>query len=391
MTHPRSNQQHPCEVIATQGEVLRALAVVGLSDAERVDALRGLEELKNTAAALQARLAVDLDASQREEQRLAGVPAVKRGLGVAAQVGLARRESPHRAGVLLGLAKVLHAEMPHTSAAFEAGVISEFRAQVIVKETACLTREDRQAVDALVAGDRDRLSMLGTRELAGEVKRHAYRLDPQSFADRAAQAVDDRTVTLRPAPDCMTYLTALLPVAEGVAVYAALTRAADTARAAGDERSRGQVLADTLVERVTGQATASKVAVGVHLVMTDRTLFHDGVEPGIAIGQGPIPAGLARDLVGAAPELSSWIKRLYTDEGGQLVAMESKQRTFPDGLAEFILVRDQTCRAPWCDAVIRQTDHITPVSEGGATRAINGQGLCEPPSPQPGQGDVTAA
>lgn len=37
----------------TQGEVLHVLSVAGLSDAERVDALRGLEE-KNTAAALQA-------------------------------------------------------------------------------------------------------------------------------------------------------------------------------------------------------------------------------------------------------------------------------------------------------------------------------------------------
>ncbi|EFD74774.1 conserved hypothetical protein [Mycobacterium tuberculosis GM 1503] len=47
----------------------------------------------------------------------------------------------------------------------------------------------------------------------------------------------------------MTYLTALLPVAQGVSVYAALTRAADTRC---DGRSRGQVMADTLVERVTG-------------------------------------------------------------------------------------------------------------------------------------------
>jgi hypothetical protein len=31
-------------------------------------------------------------------------------------------------------------------------------------------------------------------------------------------------VTIRPAPDCMTYVTALLPVAQGVGVYAALNR-----------------------------------------------------------------------------------------------------------------------------------------------------------------------
>ena len=378
MTHPRSNDMLGVPAaISAQGAWLRAVPVAGLSDAERVDALRGLEELKNTAAALQARVAVDLDASQREEQRLAGVPAAKRGLGVAGQVGLARRESPHRAAVLLGLAKVLRAEMPHTSAAFEAGVISEFRAQVIVRETACLTLEDRQAVDRLVAGDPERLSMLGTRELASEVKQHAYRLDPHSVVDRASQAAADRTVTLRPAPDCMTYLTALLPVKEGVAAYAALTRAADQARATGNERSRGQVMADTLVERLTGQASADAVPVGVHLVMTDRALFDHDTEPAHVISHGPIPAGLARDLIGTAPELGSWVKRLYTDDGGQLIAMESRQRAFPAGLAEFITVRDRTCRTPWCDAPIRAIDHIRSVADGGTTSAANGQGLCE--------------
>ena len=63
-------------------------------------------------------------------------------------------------------------------------------------------------------------------------------------------------MSLRPAPDTMSQLSALLPVAQGVAVYAALTRSADTARAGGDARSRGQIMADTLVERVTGQSSA---------------------------------------------------------------------------------------------------------------------------------------
>ena len=39
---------------------------------------------------------------------------------------------------------------------------------------------------------------------------------------RRAEA--DRMVSIRPAPDTMTYVTALLPVAQGVGVYAALNR-----------------------------------------------------------------------------------------------------------------------------------------------------------------------
>ena len=57
----------------------------------------------------------------------------------------------------------------------------------------------------------------------------------------------------------MTYVTALLPVAQGVGVYAALRRAADTTF---DDRSRGQVMADTLVERVTGRPAETRRAGG---------------------------------------------------------------------------------------------------------------------------------
>ena len=79
--------------------------------------------------------------------------------------------------------------------------------------------------------------------MTAEAKEIAYRLDAQAVVDRAAKAEADRTVTIRPAPDTMAYVTALLPVAQGVGVYAALKRAADTTF---DDRSRGQVMADTL-------------------------------------------------------------------------------------------------------------------------------------------------
>ena len=72
------------------------------------------------------------------------------------------------------------------------------------------------------------------------------------------------------APDTMTYLTALLPVAQGVSVYAALRREADLR---GDGRSRGQVMADTLVERVTGRAAEIPTPIAVNLVLTDETLL----------------------------------------------------------------------------------------------------------------------
>lgn len=98
----------------------------------------------------------------------------------------------------------------------------------------------------------------------------------------------------------MARLTALLPVAQGIAAYAALSRAADTAIGTGDPRGRGQLMADTLVERVTGQATAGEVPVeiktttpvfsrdGPHQVHIATPTGHRYVSrsPGIAVSRG---------------------------------------------------------------------------------------------------------
>ncbi|MBO0678245.1 HNH endonuclease [Mycolicibacterium sp. S2-37] len=72
------------------------------------------------------------------------------------------------------------------------------------------------------------------------------------------------------------------------------------------------------------------------------------------------------------------LRRLYARPvTGTLVAMDSRARRFPKGVAAFIAARDQTCRTPYCDAPIRHTDHAHPHHRGGATSAVNGLGMCE--------------
>lgn len=153
------------------------------TDADRVDLIRAQEDVKAAAAAAQARLSADLNASQRALRAEAGVSAPEQGRGVASQVALARRDSPHRGGRHLGLAKALVHEMPNTLAALYAGRISEWRATILVRETAVLTREHRSAVDAELAGDADRLralEQLGDRGLTARARQIACRLDPRS-------------------------------------------------------------------------------------------------------------------------------------------------------------------------------------------------------------------
>jgi Domain of unknown function (DUF222) len=337
-----------------------------------------LERQKSAAAAEQARAAAALDGLRRANEAATGVPAAQRGRGLASEIALARRDSPARGARHLGFAKALVHEMPHTLAALEAGRLSEWRATLIVRESACLGVDDRRALDAELCADASKLDGMGDARVAAAAKAIAYRLDPHAVVDRAAKAESERAVTIRPAPDTMSYVTALLPVAQGVSVYAALKRAADTTF---DDRSRGQVMADAMVERVTGRPAEVAQPIAVNLVISDATLLGDDDSAAVVGGHGPIPAAVARHLViGTVIDDRSraTLRRLYRHpRSGALVAMESRARRFPKGLATFIGLRDQGCRTPYCDAPIRHLDHATPHRRGAPTNAANGLGSCE--------------
>ena len=353
----------------------------GLDDRGRVEGLRALERLGCVATAAQAKVAVELDTSRREERAARGLPAAQQGRGVAHEVAVARRESPHRAQRHLALAKSM-GELPHTWRAWREGRITEWQATLIARETACLSQIDRRGVDATLAGDGARLERMGLRELVGRLQAEAARLDPASVVTRRRRAEADRHVSLRPAPDTMTWLTALLPVQDGVATYAALTRAADTARATGDPRSGGQLMADALVGRVLeGQAAeAGAPPVSLGLVMTDHDLFGHGDQSAHLEGYGPIPSELAREIVTGAVSAGEqlWLRRLYTHpDTGHLVAMDGRGRRFRGSLARFVRLRDQVCRTPWCDAPVRHLDHALDHARHGPTSGHNAQGLCE--------------
>lgn len=370
--------------IAQMGSALRALGRETDPAAELIDQIRQLEALKSAAAAAQARVTAVFAAGQRSAQRAAGVPASTVGKGIAAQVALARRDNPARGGQHLGLAEALTRELPHTLTALEAGQISEWRATLIARETACLSVEHRRQVDGELAARPGGIGAIGDRTIAAETRRISYRLDPLAVVDRARKAAADRRVTLRPAPDAMSWLGALVPATQGVAAYAALSKDADARRSQGDERGRGQIMADTLVERITGQDCASAVPVQIHVVMTDRALLAGDAEPAELDGYGPLPSPLVRgwlrddDRDGLPSQATAWVRRLYTSpETGELIAMDSKRRCFDGQLRRFVITADRRCRTPWCEAPIRHVDHPVRAADGGETTASNSQGLCE--------------
>ena len=84
---------------------------------------------------------------------------------------------------------------------------------------------------------------------------------------------------------------------------------------------------------------------------------------------------------GTALQLSTaarvWVRRLYTTpDGRDLVAMDSRRRLFGGLLRRMLVLRDDVCTTPWCEAPIVHADHATPVREHGGTSFEEGNGKC---------------
>ncbi|MEH3155531.1 MAG: HNH endonuclease [Gordonia paraffinivorans] len=356
--------------------VLAALPAAG-DEAEAIDLISLAESVKSSCAAVQAQQTLRLQELRSAAEAERGVPVERRCRGLSAEVALARRVSGNAGGRYLGFARAM-GEMPNTFARLREGSLSEWRATILVRETGYLQVGDRRAIDHALCADPTTLDGVGDRALEAFAKKIAYQRDPHAVVEWNASAPKDRRVTIRPKPDAMVQLSALLPMKAGIAAYAALKQHADSI-VGDDDRNHAQVMADTMLERLTGKATAEDVAVSVDVVVSADVLVGGSDTAAEVPGYGPIPADTARSLISDALDADALVelRRLFASpESGALVAMESRARIFPNGLRRLITRRDVSCRIPYCDAPIAEIDHAHPHHDGGPTDALNGLGEC---------------
>ncbi|MFW2238958.1 HNH endonuclease, partial [Rhodococcus opacus] len=210
------------ELMAPDLDELRAFAArlrVVSADGDAglgIDLLDAIEALKSVGCAAQAVITDGVATSIRADRKAAGLPRVEWDRGVASQIALARRESPNRGGRHLGFAQALVHEMPHTLAMLQTGRLNEWRATLLVRETACLSAADRGIVDRRLCSDPAILDGVGDRGLIARAKALAVELDAAAVVARHRKAVSERRVTTRPAPDSMAYLSVLMPVEQAV-------------------------------------------------------------------------------------------------------------------------------------------------------------------------------
>ncbi|OZE87537.1 HNH endonuclease [Rhodococcus sp. 15-649-2-2] len=369
----------------TSDEVLRFVARLQASDvvvdaAAGIDLISALETVKCVSVATQAVVTDAVATAISAERKELGKPKAQWRSGIASQIGLARRESPNRGGTHLGLARALVHEMPHTLARLKAGELNEWRVMILARETACLTVDDRRTIDERLCADPATLAGAGDRTIEGRARALANELDAASQVRRRAKAYAARRTSTRPAPESMGFFTVLTSMEKMVCMWATLRRDADTIiNAGGDTRTRDQIMADLVFERITGTSAAQGPPVTVDIVISDSTLLAGGDTSAYLHGYGDIPSDVARQLIRDALDSETHIalRRLYAHpKSGALTAVESTSRGFPTALGRLIDLRDRTCRTPWCDAPIRHHDHIRPHTAGGKTSAENGAGLC---------------
>ncbi|ODU07482.1 MAG: hypothetical protein ABS81_01690 [Pseudonocardia sp. SCN 72-86] len=344
-----------------------------LGESSRAERIARIEDLVRLRNSLDAEIAAEVREFARDEveARLEQVAVAPEQVeaGIVAQLALALRVSPTRARRQLRLARDLYAGLDRVREAFTAGDLDERKVAAIVAAASHLGPDDRAEVDRRLS-ERD-LPAYGHRRVADLARSIVAAVAPQRFAERARAAREERHVSIRALDDGMVRLSAVLPVEQGIACYAALRRAVVEHWAGPDPvtRTRGQLMADTLVERLTGVDAASPVSVELQVLVPVESLL----DP-----QAPLPAEIPgygpTDLLDRAV-CTRW-RRLVTKDG-IVVGGDSRRRAFTGVLADLVRTRDRgRCGEVGCDAPIRHVDHIDRWSDGGPTSLANGRGTC---------------
>jgi hypothetical protein len=376
--------------------------IVGWAQAQQIREIASL-----TARAVETARA---DAEQRAAARAEGEPVgpevaycdgeEQAGAEVALMLRIAGVTAAHRVAEAVTLVE----RYPAALDALEAGAVTLAKVRIIAEQTAQLTDTQAGRVERTVLG---RAGGQTPGQLRQSVRRAVLNTDPDAVRRRQQAALRERGVSLYDLPDGMAMLSACLPAAEAVGVYAVLdhharatgntdaSRDADSDNGNGGSREGGDSIADSdddrtldarradvLVDLVCGPlghpaagstaATSRRgplwrrhVEVQVRLTVPYTTLFGLDEQPGELAGYGPLPPHQTRELAAAG----TWRRILTDPPTGLPIDFGTTRYRLPSNLRDAILTRHPRCQAPGCNrtAVGCDLDHHTPHHRSGTT------------------------
>ncbi|GAA4522037.1 HNH endonuclease [Brachybacterium paraconglomeratum] len=393
---------------------LRPQVLFTPGDAESVsftEVVGRIHELRSALDALEARAVVALadsltlqkqaEVRAHAAQEVDQVPPTKKLLREAAseaarEVSMKIGKSPASAAHSLASQRRLVADMPEMLTALADAQITSTVAHRTARSFAPLSSAQRAEADHLLGQRLPDLDAAGSEAWDDAAAAAIAQADPFGQKRRHQRAMQERNVTVRRAEHGMATVSARVSGLDGAKIRKRLSLEAERLRASGDRRGHQAIQADSFVDTLIGRENGMEpVTLDIGIMITDRALIHPtggdlvqiegyGAAPAEVLRdelRGPLGIALTRETEEAmgpdGPALRAVMRRLYTHpRTGELVAVESRARAFPAALAKFIRWRDRICRGPYCDAAIRQSDHVHPHASGGSTSLDNGQGLC---------------
>jgi hypothetical protein len=312
-------------------------------------------------------------------------------------VSSALRLSAGTAQMRIDVARTLVNHLPQTCSALATGEISPAHATVIAKETASAIRDGLSEFAIFSIEERaiSHAEFHTPSQVAQKVRTAIAKFAPEAFEEVVERARDSRRVNCYNDIDGMSTVVAILPAEDAQTVMKAIEAfiiRSDRTDSQGshsngdrinlkDSRSADMKRADALTA-IAGFALASKsedVAlhrrpITINVTIDLPTLLGLSENPGQLAGYGAIPASVARALASDG----KWRRFITDPQTGVLLDYGRQMYEPPQGLIDFLIARDRTCRFPGCrrSAALSDLDHAQSWEDGGTTSLDNLGALC---------------
>lgn len=309
-------------------------------------------------------------------------------------VSSALRLSAGTAQMRIDVARTLVNHLPQTCSALATGEISPAHATVIAKETASAIRDGLSAFAVFSIEERaiSYAEFHTPSQVAQQVRTAIAKFAPETFEEVVERARDSRRVSCYNDIDGMSTVVAILPAEDAQTVMKAIeafivrsdradSSSASAPTTAKDSRSADMKRADALTA-IAGFALASKLEdvalhrrpITINVTIDLPTLLGLSENPGQLAGYGAIPASVARALASDG----KWRRFITDPQTGVLLDYGRQTYEPPQGLIDFLIARDRTCRFPGCrrSAALSDLDHAQSWEDGGTTSLDNLGALC---------------
>lgn len=359
-----------------------AAAFSGVDDAGVVDAITTASRAQNASCAAELAAIGELYARRAPEDDVDRINwAIDGHDNVVAEIAAALGISRGRARGRLRYAIELRERLPRVAEVFARGDIDFRLMAAVVSRTELVDDPELIAkLDAAIARHGHRWMRLSEPKLLERIDMWVERFDPAGKKLPVTRN-EDRYVDVGPVGSGLAGVWAQLHAPDGVALDQKLDGLAATVCPA-DPRTKQQLRADALGALAAGletmrcqcgspdcSATArrSGTDVVIHVLADQATVGGDSQAPGYLPGYGPLPATLLRELAATA-KLKPLVLPSSDPEPGYRPSA---------ALAEFVRLRDLSCRFPGCDqpAEVCDLDHTVPFPLG-PTHPSNLKLLC---------------